>query len=146
MTMLRTFLTLHAATALKVAVTGATAASAAAPSKSSSRRAPPCGASCATSRRRSATTRAGPEVAKWLQDLSPSVELLMGASSTRAPCGAGKGCDAVLALHGATRRRRLADLWEDATADPNHARNVNCDAVDRLAREAARPAAGASSA
>ena len=52
-----------------------------------------------------------------------------------------RGCDAVLALHGATRRRRLADLWEDATADPNHAKNVNCDAVERHAGEQVRPRA-----
>ena len=56
-----------------------------------------------------------------------------------------KGIDAVLALHGATRRRRLADLWEDATADPNHAKNVNEDA-STTCRRRRRPAAGASSA
>lgn len=81
----------------------------------------------------------GPEVARWLQDLGPSVELLMGdVVDEGAVTELVKGCDAVLALHGATRRRKWKDLWEDSTTDPNHAKNVNCDAVDRLAREAAR--------
>ena len=138
--MLLALLTLHAATALKVAVTGATGrlgrraveklVAQGAAVRCLVRHAPAAVGDDAGS---------GPEVARWLQDLSPSVELLMGdVVDAGAVAELVRGCDAVLALHGATRRRRLSDLWEDATADPSHAKTVNCDAVDRLAREAAK--------
>ena len=138
--MLLALLALQAATALKVAVTGATGrlgrraveklVAQGADVRCLVRHAPAAVGDDAGS---------GPEVARWLQDLSPSVELLMGdVVDAGAVAELVRGCDAVLALHGATRRRRLADLWEDATADPSHAKNVNCDAVDRLAREAAK--------
>ena len=138
--MLRTFLALHAATALKVAVTGATGRL----GRRAVEKLVAQGAAvrCLVRHEPAAVgddAGSGPEVARWLQDLSPSVELLMGdVVDAGAVAELVRGCDAVLALHGATRRRRLADLWEDATADPNHAKNVNCDAVDRLAREAAK--------
>ena len=83
----------------------------------------------------------GAEVARWLRELSPRVALVRGdvtdEAAARELC---VGCDAVLALHGATRRRKVSDLWRDATLDPSHAARVNRDAVSGLV--AAAKAAG----
>lgn len=50
-----------------------------------------------------------------------------------------EGCQACIAVHGATRRTKISDLWSDAEAEPSHARRVNYDGVAHLL-DAARAA------
>ena len=100
MTMLLTFLALHAATALKVAITGATGRL----GRRAVEKLVAQGAAvrCLVRHEPAAVgggAGSGPEVARWLQDLSPSVELLMGdVVDAGAVAELVRGCDAVLAL------------------------------------------------
>lgn len=73
----------------------------------------------------------GAEVAAWLEGLGAT---LVRGDVTDAACVRGivDGCDAVLALHGATRRSSFGDLLGDATRDPGHAKNVNYEAVKHI--------------
>ena len=63
----------------------------------------------------------------------PGVELVPGdvtdADSLRALL---EGCSACLACHGARRTRKVSDLWQDATLDPAHSKNVNYLGVSNL--------------
>ena len=73
----------------------------------------------------------------------PHVELVPGDATDAASVSALlDGCSACLALHGATRRRKLLDLlqpWKNpADTDPSHARSVNYEAVKHILAAARR--------
>eukprot|EP00977_Amphora_coffeiformis_P003120 scaffold581_cov169-Amphora_coffeaeformis.AAC.10 len=67
------------------------------------------------------------------EDVGAYLANLKGVSVVRGDIGTPgplqqllQGCDACLALYGATRRSKISDLWKNvADEDPNHAKQVN---------------------
>jgi len=72
-------------------------------------------------------------VAAWYASNPAGVEKVKGDVTDRKSLDdLLAGCSAVLAVHGATRTRKLSDFWSDPEDDPQHSKYVNYEGVRNL--------------